>query len=104
MMVSWIAARLLNQATHATTLSKSMLAAAIVGAGWIYLTAVSHVRGAVAPIEQICGTEVVKTIAPASVETAHRAAGASSAHASSLPFSGTRFRFGFLEFEDAPAE
>ena len=103
MAVSWIAARLLSQATRATTLSKSMLVAAIVSAGLAYLTAASHVRGAVAPIEPIRSTEVVNTIGPASVDTAHRAAGASSAHASLLPFSGT-FRFGFLEFEDAPAE
>lgn len=102
MKVSWTAARLLDQAMHAATLSKWMLAAAIIGAGLVYLTVASDVRGAITPIEQIRGTEVVRTIVPERVETPHATAEPSGARASLPPFSGSRFRFGFLEFEDDP--
>jgi hypothetical protein len=104
MKLSWTAARLFNQAIHATTLWKSMLATAILSAGLVYLIVASDVRGAVAPIEKIRNTPAAMTIVPANVETAHTAAGPSGARASLPAFSGTRFRFGFLEFEDDPDE
>jgi hypothetical protein len=62
--------RLINQATHATTLSKWMAAATIIGAGLFCLNVVSHVRGTAAPIAQFRSTSVVQTIVPASVEGA----------------------------------
>lgn len=91
-------ARLLNLAVHATTRSKWMFAAAIIGAGSVSLAVASHGRGAAAPIEQIRSIRVV----PANVEVAHPAAAPNSASLPSAGISVVRFRFGFLEFEDDP--
>jgi hypothetical protein len=62
----------------------------------------SHGRGAAAPIGQIRSTPAVTTIVPASVETAHTAAGPRTAGPPLLPRAGAKFRFGFLEFEEDP--
>ena len=96
------ATRLLDRATRATTPSRWLLAAAIIGAGFGSLTVASHVRGAAVPIEHVRSTPVVKAIVRAGVESAHTAAGPGSARPSSPAFSGAGFRFGFLEFEDDP--
>ena len=45
------AAGLLSQTMHATTLSRWILALAIMGVGLVFLTVIPHVRGATAPIE-----------------------------------------------------
>jgi hypothetical protein len=105
MVIRRAATRLLGHAIHATTLSRWILAVAIIGGGLAY-TVASRVRGSAAPIEHIRSTPVVKVIVPASVENAHTA-GTRSARPSSPTLSGAKSRFGFLEFEDdpdAPAE
>ena len=93
------ATRLLGHAIHATTLSRWILAVAIIGGGLAY-TVASRVRWSAAPIEHIRSTQVVKVIVPASVENAHTAVGPRSARPSSPTLSGAKSRFGFLEFED----
>jgi len=106
MVIRRAATRLLGHAIHATTLSRWILAVAIIGGGLAYLTVASRVRGSAAPIEHIRSTPVVKVIVPASVENAHTA-GTRSARPSSPTLSGAKSQFGFLEFEDdpdAPAE
>jgi hypothetical protein len=65
----------------------------------MYLAVASHERGTAAPIGQIRSTPVVNTIVPAS---AHTAAAPRSDRLPLPAFSGARFRFGFLEFEDDP--
>jgi hypothetical protein len=87
--------RLLDQAIEATALSRWMLPAAIIGAGFVYLTMALHMRGAAGRIEHIRSTPVVRAIAPASVESAD-SSGARSYSAGEV----AKFRFGFLEFED----
>jgi hypothetical protein len=107
MVIRRSATRLLGHAIHATTLSRWILAVAIIGGGLAYLIVASRVRGSAAPIEHIRSTPVVKVIVPASVENAHTAVGPRSARPSSPTLSGAKSRFGFLEFEDdpdAPAE
>jgi len=106
MVIRRSATRLLGHAIHATTLSRWILAVAIIGGGLAY-TVASRVLGSAAPIEHIRSTPVVKVIVPASVENAHTAVGPRSARPSSPTLSGAESRFGFLEFEDdpdAPAE
>jgi hypothetical protein len=96
-----------GQTAHATMLSRGILALAITGAGLVSLTVVSHVRRATAPIAQIRGSPIIMPTVPPSAEDPYVAVGASGAQSSSPEFSGTSFRFGFLEFEDdadAPAE
>jgi hypothetical protein len=103
MTISPPAARLLGQAIHTTTLVKWILAA-IINAGLAYLIIASHVRSAAAPTEVIHSGSLVKTIVPTS---AYTAAAPGIARPPLPAFSGVRFRFGFLEFEDdpdAPAE
>jgi hypothetical protein len=101
-MVSRSAVRLFNQAVQARTVSKWSCAAAIIVAGFLYLTVASHVGGAVVPIEQIRSPAIGKTIVPGSVENPHLAAGPGRASSSSPVLPAARFRFGFLEFEDNP--
>jgi hypothetical protein len=96
------AARLLSQAIQAATLSKWIFAAVIIGAGLAYLTVASHLRGAAASIEQVRSPPIVKVIVPASVEGVQTAAVPSSARSYSVGEPGSKFRFGFLEFEDDP--
>jgi len=86
----------------AKTLSKWVLVAAMLSAGLIHLFLGSQVRGLAAPLDHIRGAPVVKAIVPASVEITRAAASPSSAHPASPGESGTKFRFGFLEFEDDP--
>ena len=74
-------------------------ASVIIGAGGVYLAAVSQLPRAAPPIDQICRTQVVK---PASVQLPHATVGPSSTRPSPFGKSGTSFRFGFLEFEDDP--
>ena len=107
MVIRRSATRLLSHAIHATTLSRWILAVAIIDGALAYLTVASRVRGSAAPIEHVRSTPVVKVIVPASVENAHTAVGPRSARPSSPTLSGAKSRFGFLEFEDdpdAPAE
>jgi hypothetical protein len=99
MPASRSAARLFGQTIHAKTLAKWILAAVIIGAGVAYLSLASHVRGVAAPIEAIRSGSLVKTIVPTS---AHTAPAPRSARPPLPAFSGARFRFGFLEFEDDP--
>jgi hypothetical protein len=70
------------------------------GAGLVSLTVASHVRRATAPIAQIRGSPIIMPTVPPSAEDPSVAVGASGAQSSSPEFSDTRFRFGFLEFED----
>ena len=86
----------------AMTLSKWVLVAAMPSAGLIHLFLGSQVRGVAAPLDHIRGTPVVNAILPASVEITRAAASPSSSDPASLGESGTKFRFGFLEFEDDP--
>ncbi|MBO0765802.1 MAG: hypothetical protein J2P50_14625 [Hyphomicrobiaceae bacterium] len=71
--------------------SQAMLAvpAAIIGAGLVHLTVVSH-------------TPAIKVIAPAGAEGARAAAGPSNRLSSSPVLPRMTFRLGFLEFEDDP--
>ena len=88
---------------HRLTVESSqvrLLALAIMGAGAVSLTVVSHVRGATAPIAQIRGSPIIRPTVPPSTEDPHVAVSASGAQSLSPEFSGTKFRFGFLEFED----
>jgi len=94
------AAGLLSQTMRATRLSRWILALAIMGVGLVFLTVVPHVRGAAAPIEQIRSGPITRPTMQSSAESIHAAAGLSGAQPSSEVFSGTKFRFGFLEFED----
>jgi hypothetical protein len=89
-----------GQTAHATMLSRGILALAIMGAGLVSLTVVSHVRRATAPIAQIRGSPSIMPTVPPSAEDPSVAVGVSGAQSSSPEFSDTRFRFGFLEFED----
>ena len=108
MVIRRSATRLLGHAIHPTTLSRWILAVAIIGGGLAYQTVALRVRGSAAPIEHIRSTPVVKVIVPArGAEDAHTALGPRSARPSSPTLSGAKSRFGFLEFEDdadAPAE
>jgi hypothetical protein len=83
-----------------TTLSRSILALAIMGAGLMSLTAASHVRGAPGSIEQSRGSPIIRPIAPPSAKSARTAADPSGAQSSSPVLASAKFRFGFLEFED----
>ena len=73
---------------NATTLSKWVLVA-MIGAGLSYLILGSHVRGVAA---QIRDSPAATVNVEASVEMARAPTGGA----------GTKFRFGFLEFEDGP--
>jgi len=86
----------------ATALSKSVLVAAVIGAGLSYLIVGSHVRGIPAPIEPIRASLAAEAIVSASVDVERAAVGLSSARPSPSGELGTKFRFGFLEFEDHP--
>ena len=77
---------------NATTLSKLILVAAVVGAGLIQLLSGPDLPRVAASLDQIRGGRAVKVALPASVEIARVPPGES----------GARFRFGFLEFEDDP--
>lgn len=93
-------ASLVGQTTHATTLSRGILALAIIGAGLVSLTVASHVRGATAPIEQVRSTPIIELIVPPGAESVHPAAALSGTQPSSPTLADAKFRFGFLEFED----
>jgi hypothetical protein len=93
------AARLFNRAVEATALPKWMLAVAIIGAGLAYLTVVSHERGTAAHERS---TSFVKAKVPPSAESAHAPGGPGTVPPSSPTLASTKFRFGFLEFEDDP--
>jgi hypothetical protein len=83
-----------------TTLSKSILALAIMGgAGLMSLSVASHVRGAPASINQR-GSPIMRPIALPSAKSAYTAADPSGAQSSSPVLASATFRFGFLEFED----
>ena len=79
-----------------TTLSKSILALAIMGAGLMSLSVASHVRGAPASINQRGGP----IMRPIALPSANTAADPSGAQSSSPVLASAKFRFGFLEFED----
>ena len=92
------AERLLSQAIYA---AKSwILPAAIVGAGLVGLTVVSHGRGAAALVGQIRSSAMVEAIAPASSESAPAAMAPSIAPPAAV-LSDVRCRFGVLACEDA---
>jgi hypothetical protein len=93
-------ASLFGQTSHATTLSRGILALAIMAAGPASLMVVSYVDGATAPVAPIRGSPIIRPTVPPSAEDPHAAVAASSAQPSSPEFSDTRFRLGFLEFED----
>jgi hypothetical protein len=67
----------------------------MLGGALMYYSFGSHMDGVAAPLDQNRGNPA----APEKVEGAH-AAGLNGAHLSSSSDSGTKFRFGFLEFED----
>jgi hypothetical protein len=97
---------LFGQTSHATTLSRRILALAIMAAGSASLMVASYVYGATAPVAPIRGSPIIRPTVPPSSEDPYAAVAASSAQPSSPEFSETRFRLGFLEFEDdadAPA-
>lgn len=85
---------------NATMLSKWILVAAMSGSGLIYLPLGSYLPGGAAPLDQIRASPAVEAIVPARLETT--GTGPSSARPSFPAESGTKFRFGFLEFEDDP--
>jgi hypothetical protein len=72
------------------------------GAGFLSLTLLSHVRGVTAPIEHAQIVPTNKMIVPPSAEGTRAAPAPSGALPSSPALSEARFRFGFLEFEDDP--
>jgi hypothetical protein len=92
--------RLLTQATQATKLSRWILAPVIIGAGLVPLIVAAHLRGDAASIEHIRSTPFTNEIVPRSPESSMETAGPSSTYPSPPVFTGQRFRFGFLEFED----
>jgi hypothetical protein len=92
------AERQLGQAIHAA--KPWILPAAIVGAGLVGLTVVSHGRGAAALVGQTRSSAMVEAIAPASSESAPGAMAPSIAPPAAV-LSDVRCRFGFLELEDA---
>jgi hypothetical protein len=92
-------ASLFGWTTRATTLSRGILALAIMGAGLVSLAVASHVRGATAPIEHVRTAPIMKLILPPGPETARPAAATSGTQRSS-PALSSGFRFGYLEFED----
>jgi hypothetical protein len=75
-----------------------LMALAVMGAGLLSLSVVSHVRGGAAANARFAPT--INVIVPPSAESPRAAAAPSPALPSSPVFSDTRFRFGFLEFED----
>ena len=77
---------------NATTLSKWILVAAVIGAGLIQLLLGPGLLGVATSLDQIRGGRAVNVALPASVEIAREPSGEP----------GARFRFGFLEFEDDP--
>ena len=83
-----------------TTLSRSILALAIMCAGLMSLTVASHVRGAPGSIEQSRGSPITRPIAPPSAKSVRNAADPSGAQSWSPVLASAKFRFGFLEFED----
>jgi hypothetical protein len=99
-MTIWPSAEgLLRQTIRAITLSRWILALAVMGAGLASLTVASHVRGATAPIEHARIIPTIKAIAPPGAKSTDAATTPSAAQ-QVPPFSDVRFRFGFLEFED----
>jgi hypothetical protein len=104
--ISSPAARLLDHAVHATTLSRWILVMTSIGAGLACLALASYVHGVAAPITPTPSTPAVATIVPASGRGAHAAAAPSGVRQPSSGIPDTRLRLGFLEFEndpDAPA-
>jgi hypothetical protein len=88
--------RNLGQITHATMLSRGILALVIMGAGAVSLAVgFTPARSHCSDRAAISGPTV-----PPSAEDPHVAVSASGAQSLSPEFSGTKFRFGFLEFED----
>jgi hypothetical protein len=100
MTIRHSAAKRLCQSMQETHLSRWMLALAIMGAAFLSLAVVSHVRRATAAIENARITPIIEVIVRPSAEGTSVPAAPSGARPSPLAFSDARFRFGFLEFED----
>jgi hypothetical protein len=85
-----------------TALSRWILAVAIVGAGLVYLTVASYVRGAAAPVAQVHSSPIMTAAVPPSTESAYAAAGPGTVPPLWRALPIAKFRFGFLEFENDP--
>ena len=68
----------------------------------IYLLLGPHVRGFAEPLDHRRGSPVIKAIVPGSLQIAPAAANPSNARPVPLDQPATKFRFGFLEFENDP--
>lgn len=99
MTISRSAARPLLRVIRAARLSRLILAAAMIAAGLGSLTLAAHVRRAGAPAHELRSTQHGDGIVPP-VAKAYTLAN-SAPHPSAAAFD-PKYRFGFLEFEDAP--
>jgi hypothetical protein len=75
-----------------------LMALTVMGAGLLSLSVVSHVREGAAANARVAPT--INVTVPPSAESPRAAAALRPALPASPAFSDTRFRFGFLEFED----
>ena len=95
------AANRADQAVPGTTLSKWILAAAIIGIGAAYLAVTSGVPRSAARFKERLDPGVV-TVVPAGTQNGNAARDLRNVRPVSPEIPNARFRFGFLEFEDDP--
>jgi hypothetical protein len=80
----------------------AVIALAFIGLGPGSLTLSTDLRGAGAPVRALHNVRAGDAIAPQEIAKAYTPAGVNTAPYPSLTAFDPKYRFGFLEFEDAP--